>query len=136
MSVATTPSQIKAECSGVPTKGTIVIIESRTDTLTFVVAMDQLRLIVLFKELVASHRAWSPEIMKAIVRTTPTCPLPKHPVKELSRIVRFSPTVDAMEWTEDAWGTAKSFYYCHVTKSWTYSDSVLNKGRRPIKINA
>lgn len=120
MSIATTPSQIKAECSGVPTRGTIVIIATRTDCLEFIVAMDELRLIILLQNLVVKHRAWNPEIMKTIVRTTPTCPVPKNPIRELSRIVRFIPNKNSLEWTTDNWVTRKACHYDYVIGEWVY----------------
>lgn len=118
MSIATTPSQIKKEYSGVPTCGTVIVIDTRSDHLEFVVAMGQTRLIDLLKKLVVAHKAWSPVILRTIVRATPTCPLPKHPIRELCRIVKFTPLNDQIEWTSDNWETKECCHYIKASKIW------------------
>lgn len=108
-----TPSEIEALArehvrNSYPKKGTIIVIVAYNETVSFIVPVSMSRVVNFMMDRVEKNKAWSTEIFKTLISTTPCLPLPKKLVAPIDLpIVKLDPQKKEVRWTEDGWITTE-----------------------------
>lgn len=99
-----------------------MILDVFNENLSFIVRMEKTALIYFLQERLEKGKAWSTEMFRAIVTTTPTMPLPKNLTGPLDMpIVKMNPNTREVKWTNDNWATweARQLTGAAASKTWT-----------------
>lgn len=106
-----TPDQIKqgatnAVRASYPTKGTIFCLIAYNEAVSFIVNAPKESVINYCQERLEANKAWSTEIIKAVVTRWPTLPLPEKPITPVDLpIVKLDPQKKEVRWTCDGWAS-------------------------------